>query len=197
MTMTNLARTLPLAAILGGLCLAPALARADSLDCYPPVVTITAPADGDSFEAVTEIPVTVDVQPEGFDAELTRVYVLVDDVEAASLDITASGTHELVVPVTEGSHRLVAGADDDCGGPGTSDPIMVEVTAAAGASTGEPGTGTGGEGGSGDGTTGGGDDGASDDGGCAVARVRTRSWVGMSAFLLAVLGAWRLRRTDP
>lgn len=165
--MRNLARILPVAALF----LAPTLAHADVIDCYPPVVSIVAPEDGASLEGVSEIPVTVSVEAAGADAELSRVWVLVDDVEAASLDITASGSHELMVPVSEGSHELVAGATDDCGGDETSDPITIEVT-------------------------GGGRGGSKDDSGCAVARTPTRSWVGLSAFLLVVLGAWRLRRSD-
>lgn len=198
MTMTRLVdhlHTLVLPLALAGVSLAPALAHADSLDCYEPTVEITEPVNGATFEGVAEITVTVSVEAGGSDAELTRVYVLVDDVEAATLPATMGGTYELAVMLAEGQHVLVAGASDDCAGEGLSESIAVQVTAPAGASTGEAGSDDGMA------TTGddtgddGGDDGGSvDDGGCAISRTPTRSWVGLSAFVLVVLGAWRLRR---
>jgi hypothetical protein len=197
MNHSKLARVLPFVAALGGLCLAPALARADVVDCYAPTVAITSPANGTSFEGVSEVPVTTMVTAEGFDAELTRVYVLVDGVEAAAMDISASGAHQLMVPVGEGSHQLVAGATDACAGDGASEAITIEVTAPTGASTGEPETGDEIGNGSEDDGGDGGDEGGSSGSSCAVDRVPTRSWVGLSAFLLAVLGAWRLRRSEP
>jgi hypothetical protein len=200
MNHSKLARVLPFVAALGGLCLAPALARADVVDCYAPTVAITSPANGTSFEGVSEVPVTTMVTAEGFDAELTRVYVLVDGVEAAAMDISTSGAHQLMVPVGEGSHQLVAGATDACAGDGASEAITIEVTAPTGASTGEPETGDD-EMGNGSEADGGdeGDEGGSgsNSSSCAVDRVPSRSWVGLSAFLLAVLGAWRLRRSEP
>lgn len=194
MNQSKLARVLPFVVALGGLCLGPAIAHADVVDCYAPTVAITSPTNGASFEGVTEIPVSVMVTAEGFDAELTRVYVLVDGTEAATMAISSSGAHELAVPVTEGSHQLVAGATDACAGDGASEAITIEVGAPTGASTGEPGT-------AGEETA----NGSEDDGGgsgsgessCAVGHTPTRSWVGLSAFLLAVLGAWRLRRSEP
>lgn len=200
MNHSKLARVLPLVAVLGGLCLAPALARADVVDCYAPTVAITSPMDGASFDGVSEIPVSVMVTAEGFDAELTRVYVLVDGAEAATMDISTSGAHQLEVPVSEGSHQLVAGATDACAGDGASEAITIEVTASAATSNGDPDTGDEAANGTeddGDGSGGDGGGGGGDDGGCAVGRTPTRSWVGLSAFLLAVLGAWRLRRAEP
>jgi hypothetical protein len=184
--------------VLGSLSLVPALAHADALDCFEPSVTISAPEDGASFEGAATIPVSVDVQANGSDAELTRVYVILDGVEAASMAVTMSGIYELPVMVDVGSHELGAGATDECAGEGLSDVISIEVTPPAAASTGEADSGgmSTGQGDTGDtGDTGGGDGGGGgDDGGCAVGRVPTRSWVGLSAFVVMVLGAWRLRR---
>jgi hypothetical protein len=179
---------------LAGLVLAPAVAEADSIDCYAPVVAIVSPAPDASFEGVTEIPVTVSVQSEGFDSELARVYVLVDGQEAATMDITVAGEYDLVTPVSEGSHQLIAAASDTCAGDGSSEPVTIMVTAPSGASTGEAGSDSGNGDGGGDDSDGG-DDGSGDqDAGCTISRTPTRSWVGLSAFFVMVLGAWRLRR---
>ena len=205
-----------LALALGSLALVPSLAHADSIDCVPPVVTITMPSDGASFEGITEIPVTFTVESDRF-SELERAFVLVDQVEAATMNISMDGTYELSVAVTEGSHELVVAVVDGCRlllYPSYSEPVTIVVTAPAGASTGEAtaGDGSGGSttgeatsaGGSGETTAGSTTDasgsggssegGCNEDDGCTISRTPTRSWVGLSAFALMVLGAWRLRR---
>lgn len=213
----KLTHAISLALALGSLSLVPSLARADAPpDCLPPVVTITMPSDGAIFEGVTEIPVTFTVESDRF-SELEQAAVLVDEVEAATMNISMDGTYEVSVAVTEGSHQLVAAVVDGClllGFPVYSEPVTIVVTAPAGASTGEAtsGDGSGGSttgeatsaGGSGETTAGSTTDasgsggssggGCNEDDGCTISRTPTRSWVGLSAFALMVLGAWRLRR---
>ncbi len=186
-----------------GACMLPRIAHADAIDCYPPAVTIESPADETEIEgAPADVPISVGVQPGGQEAELTRVWVRVDGDEAASAGIDNGGTYTLTVHLEAGTHEIVAIAEDDCGGPGESSPISVTITPAAGEDSGDDGVGEEGGGDSaGDsaGEGGGGEDdgGSTDDkGGCAVSRMPKRSLVGLSAFFLAVLGAWRLRRPD-
>lgn len=213
----KLTHSISLALALGSLALVPSLARADSVDCFPSVVTITMPSDGAIFEGVTEISVTFTVESDP-SSDLYNAYVLVDGVEAAfTMNISMDGTYEFSVAVTEGSHQLVAGVFELCPGlemQGRSEPVTIFVTAPVGASTGEAtaGDGSGGSttgeatsaGGSGETTAGSTTDtsgsggssggGCNEDDGCTISRTPTRSWVGLSAFALMVLGAWRLRR---
>jgi hypothetical protein len=192
---------------------APASARADSIDCYAPTVTITAPADGATVEG-DEVAVTVVVASGGGEQDLAEVYVLVDGEKSTAMAITAADTYTLQVPVTVGEHELVGAAFDDCAGEGTSEPITITVTAASAEGTAGDDGGTAEDGGSDDGSadategdtatdgaSSGDDDGDDNDdddddekSGCSVDRVPTRSWVGMSALLLTVVGASRLRR---
>lgn len=194
--------SLPLLGLaLGVAAFAPSTARADAIDCYAPTVTITAPADGAMVVEGEDVAVSVAVVADGADQQLAEVYVLVDGEKSTAMAITASDTYTLQVPLGVGEHELVGAALDACGGEGTSAPITITVTAASGEGTaGEGGDagGTADDGGSADGPTDGasssGDDDDDDKGGCSVPRVPTRSWVGMSALLLTVVGASRLRR---
>ncbi len=203
--------SLPLLGLaLGVAAFASSTARADSIDCYAPTVTITAPADGAMVVEGEDVAVSVDVAADGADQELAEVYVLVDGEKSTAMAITASDTYTLQVPLGVGEHELVGAAFDDCGGEGKSAPITITVTAASGEGTAGEGDDAGGtadgggsaDAGSASATQGGtatdgassGDDDDDDKGGCAVDRVPTRSWVGMSALLLTVVGASRLRR---
>jgi hypothetical protein len=129
MNITRITRIIPFVLSLAGLMLAPSLAKADAIDCSAPLVEIVAPANGASVGGVTEVPVAVRVLASGFDAELVRVYVLVDGQEAASMAITANGEYQLVTPVAEGTRQLIAGATDGCAGDGSSQPVTITVTA--------------------------------------------------------------------
>lgn len=195
--------------LFGAAALSPAIAWADALDCDLPTVTITAPADGATVEG-DEVAVTIVVAIGGADEELAEVYVLVDGEKSTAMAITAPDTYTLQVPVTVGEHELVGAIFDNCAGEATSEPITITVTAASGEGTagdddagGTADDGDSADGGSASATQGGtatdgassGDDDDDDDkGGCSVDRVPTRSWVGMSALLLTVVGASRLRR---
>lgn len=196
--------------LVGAAAFIPSIARADSIDCYTPTVTITAPADGAAIEG-DEVAVTLVVTTDGAEQDLAEVYVLVDGEKSTAMAITAADTYTLQVPVTAGEHELVGAALDACAGEGTSAPITITVTAASGEGTaGEDDDAGGTADGEGsadagsasatqgntatDGASSSGDDDDDDKGGCAVDRVPTRSWVGMSALLLTVVGASRLRR---
>lgn len=193
----KLAPTLPILVMAAGLAVAPRVAKAD---CSAPTVSISSPTSGATFEGPTaEVDVDVSVTPQGFDAALSRVYVLVDNQEAASLDITAGGTYTLTVEVDAGVHEIIAAAFDSCAGDGSSSLISITVSATGspgGASEDEAGAeGSGAATTSNDGdSTGGSDDDTTTGSTCAVQGSPARSWGGPTALLLALLGVRRLRR---
>lgn len=193
----NTRATLSLTCALTAFALGPAVAHADVPNCDPPSVSIASPQDGATFEG-DPAEVTVKVAVVGGE-ELRNLLVEAEGVEAAAMAITSPGDYDLVVQLAPGSHTLQATAEDDCGGPGRSDTVAVTVTAPHD-SDGEEGD----DGHSHD-SEGEGDDGHShdsdgdesdekDDGGCSVSRTSNRTIIGSSAFLLAIFGAWRLRR---
>lgn len=194
--MTKLAPTLPI--LLMATALAPTVAKAD---CSAPTVSISSPASGAMFEGpIAEIDVGVTVTPQGFDAALSRVYVLVDNQEAASLDVMTGGTYMLTIEVDAGVHELVAAAFDSCGGDGSSSPISITVSetgSPGGASedeAGNEGSGAATTSNGGDGTGGTDDDDTTTGSTCAVQGSPARAWGGPAALLLALLGIRRLRR---
>jgi hypothetical protein len=188
----NMRATLPLTFALTAFALSPAVAHADVPNCDPPSVSIASPQDGATFEG-DPAEVTVKVGVVGGE-ELRNLLVEAEGVEAAAMAITSPGDYDLVVQLAPGSHTLQATAEDDCGGPGRSDTVGVTVTAPHGS-----------DGDDGHSHDSDGDDGHShdsdgdksdekDDGGCSVSRTPNRTIIGSSAFLLAIFGAWRLRR---
>jgi hypothetical protein len=156
-------------------------AVADVPACEPPGVTIVSPENGATVQGKSGV-VTVKVNVT--DAEmLSRVLLHVDGEEATRQSIKRSGDHELSVRLGPGSHTLEARAQTSCGSAAQSEAISVVMNEqldgreepdpdeSAKRSTGP------------------------DDRGCAVSAVPSRTIVGLSAFALAVLGAWRLRRS--
>jgi hypothetical protein len=183
--------TLPFALALAGFALAPIAAHADVPNCEPPSVAIVSPEDGATFEGnPAEVTVKVSV---GDGEALRSLSVATDGTEAASMSISDNGTFDLAVELAPGAHTLQATAQDDCGGPGRSDQVSVTVTEPAGGDDGHSHDDAD-DGHSHDDDGGGDKGGDKDDGGCAVSRTPNRTLVGLSAFLLAVFGAWRLRR---
>jgi hypothetical protein len=192
----NVRHSTPFVLGLAAFVLSPGLARADALDCSLPRVEISSPTDGSSFEGdPAEVAVTVAVTS----GDMPRsVAVNVDGTEAESMSISDLGNYDFSLELGAGSYQLEAVFHDDCEGSATSDPVSITVMAPSSGDQGEDdGHDDHGDDGHDDGHDDHGDDGdggGSDDGGCAVSRTPNRTIVGLSAFMLAVLGAWRLRR---
>jgi hypothetical protein len=177
MTMKN---ALTLSFALGTCMLTPLVAHADDLGCDAPTVSITSPEPGATLHGdPAELTVVVSVTR---GVALRRLFLTANGDEAASTTIDDNGTFDLTVELPAGAHVLQATADDDCGGSGHSEQVTITVDASEAQTAGNDG--------------GGGNDGGSgnDDGGCAVSRTSNRTIIGLSAFMLAVVGAWRLRR---
>jgi hypothetical protein len=173
----------------------PAAADSPNDDVTPPEVSITAPADQETFDGAPAM-VTISVAatdpdiPNEWNSGVESVTVTIDGEALAADD---SAPYEWAdVELAEGMHELVATAIDGSGNQASSTPIHVAVFPADGETGGD---GTGSEGGDGNGDGDGGGDGEASSKGCSVSPVQRRNAFGsVIAFAFAVFSASMLRR---
>jgi hypothetical protein len=201
------ARLVPFVVTLATFTLTATIAEADALDCEYPLFTLAQPEDGATFEGKPAA-IVVKVNVRSGDG-LRRVGIEVDGSQAASRAITDEGDYELSVALDPGTYALEAFVEEDCLGKSHSDSISVTVREPSGAKTraatakdqsdppenaglAKPAVVS-----SDEKAPQAADVPTKEDApkkGCAVSRTPNATIIGLSAFALAVLGAWRLRR---